>query len=570
MCNGTLTRAAVLVCFLASGGVAQSPPAAAPAEVSSKDADVTFKSKVNLVLVPVVVRDRAGKAVGTLTKEDFQLFDKGKVQAITKFSIEKSGGTSIKVAGPRVDPAGVTDAVAPNIIAPDHFVAYLFDDIHLEFGDLAQVRDAAWRHLTANLQKTDRAAIYTTSGQTVQDFTDDRDKLHETLLKIRPRPIARSGAQQCPDVSFYMADLIQNKHDSSALNVATQETLICANMDSTMITAARSMAQAAASQALSAGEQETRVALSVIKDMVRRISAMPGQRVVVLASPGFIRLNDQLQDETDIIDRAIKNNVTISGIDARGLYTDTADISKRTFSPAIMIAKSQMDRESARQSSDIIAELSSGTGGTFVQNTNDLAGGFKEVSATPDFYYVLGFSPQNLKLDGNYHALKISLKTPNGLTAKARRGYYAPRHLSDADEDSKEEISQALFSREEMRDIPIEMHTQFFKVNDNEAKLAVLARIDVRKLKFRKVDGRNGDELMIVSGLFDRNGNYLQGITKVLKMRLKDDTLEGKVNSGITIRSDFKIAPGTYVIRLVVRDAEGQMMAAQNGAVEIP
>ena len=175
-----------------------------------------------------------------------------------------------------------------------------------------------------------------------------------------------------------------------------------------------------------------------------------------------------------------------------------------------------------------------------------------------------------VKANGSYHSLKVSLKVSSGLTTKARRGYYAPRHLTDADDEAKEEISQALFSRDEMNDIPLDMHTQFFKSSDVAAQLTVLARIDVRKLHFRKVDDRNGDDVMVVYAIFDRNGNYLQGVTKKVQMRLKNDTLATKVNSGISVRSDFKVGPGTYVIRLVVRDAEGQMMAARNGAVEIP
>ena len=58
------------------------------------------------------------------------------------------------------------------------------------------------------LQSTDRVAIFTTSGQTQLDFTDDRDKLHETLNRLRPHPITGSGVQECPDVSYYMADQI--------------------------------------------------------------------------------------------------------------------------------------------------------------------------------------------------------------------------------------------------------------------------------------------------------------------------------------------------------------------------
>jgi len=548
----------------------QTPPSTA-AEVSAKDAPATFSSKVSLVLVPVVVRDRDHKTVGTLKQEDFQLYDKGKLQTITKFSVEKAAARTVPVA-PATEAADPTKPATPtaSVALPERFFAYLFDDVHIEFGNLVQVRDAAWKHMSTTLKPADRAAIYTTSGQTMLDFTDDPDKLHETLMKLRPRPISRTSVQDCPDISFYQADLIQNKNDPSALNVGTQEALVCMNLDPSQIATARQMAQSTASRVLSEGEHETKVSLSVLNDIVRRMTGTPGQRTLILVSPGFLRLNEQLQDETGIIDRAIKGNVTISALDARGLYTDTSDISKRTISAAVQSQKQQMERESARQSADVMAELADGTGGTFVQNTNDLVSGFKEVAAAPEYYYVLGFSPQNLKLDGGYHALKVSLKAQSGLTAKARRGYYAPRHLSDADEEAKEEISQALFSRDEMNDIPIDMHTQFFKSTDVAARLVVVARVDVRKLHFRKVDGRNGDDVMIVYAIFDRNGNYLQGITKKVQMRLKDDTLESKVNSGISVRSEFKVGPGTYVIRLVVRDAEGQMMAARNGAVEIP
>jgi len=30
------------------------------------------------------------------------------------------------------------------------------------------------------------------------------------------------------------------------------------------------------------------------------------------------------------------------------------------------------------------------------------------------------------------------------------------------------------------------------------------------------------------------------------------------------------VKPGSYLVRLVVRDGEGQLMSAENGAVEIP
>jgi VWFA-related protein len=569
---------AVLACLSRVQSVpAQNAPAQATGEVASQGVPITFQSKVNLVLVPVVVRDKAGKPVGTLSKEDFQLFDKGKPQVISRFSVEKPGAKPIAAVPPLTIPLeklpGETPAApsATDVLAPDHFTAWLFDDIHLSFGDLANARQAAEKYLQASPDPAYRTAIFTTSGQTTADFTDDADQLRAALAQLRPRPVSRSTVQECPDVSYYMADLIVNKNDTMALNAAAQEAYVCSNMSPPQtVKDAIPYAQSAAQRALNEGEHETRIALESLNILVRRMGAMPGQRVIVMFSPGFQRLNEQIQNESDVIDRAIKANITINTLDARGLYTDMPDISKRTYSTQALIAKQQYDRDAARAAADLMAELAGATGGSFFENNNDLAKGVKELSSAPEVYYVLGFSPQNLKLDGAYHALKVTLREPAGLLAKARRGYYAPRHLSDADEEAKEEISRALFSREEMHDIPADVHTQFFKSSATEARLVLVTRLDVRKLRYRKADGRNNNVVLVVSGLFDRNGNFLQSVSKMLTMRLKDETLAGKLDAGIALRAEFKVAPGKYVLRLVVRDAEGQMMAAQNGAVEIP
>jgi hypothetical protein len=113
------------------------------------------------------------------------------------------------------------------------------------------------------------------------------------------------------------------------------------------------------------------------------------------------------------------------------------------------------------------------------------------------------------------------------------------------------------------------LHTQFFKLSDTDAKLTVLAHVDVNQLHFQKENGRNNDDLTIVSVIFDRNGNYVTGIEKTLQLHLKDDTLASKLGSGLSLKSNFDLRPGGYLVRLVVRDAQGQM-AAENGAVEIP
>lgn len=554
---------------------AQNPaPATAPPadpnqpEMATKDSPTTFKMRVNLVMVPVVVRDSKGRAVAALHVEDFQLFDRGKPQVIAKFSAEQSGPKT-KEAPPAIPTLQTEDQTPPPDI-PERFIAYLFDDQHLEFGDLVRSRDAAIHHLTS-LAITDRAAVYTTSGQDQIEFTDDKDKLQDTMMRIRPRSIMDPGGMvQCPDISYYMADLMINKNDPTALSLASGEVIACNPGISAASAAA--MAQGAAQRVLGVGSQETRVSLLVLKEVVRRMSGMPGQRIILLVSPGFITPTEQ-SEKMDVLDRAIKGNVLINGLDARGLWTDPSlDASRPNngHSPQFLTLKNQYDRDAASAQADVLAEMAYGTGGSFFQNNNDLNEGFRRLATAPEYYYLLGFSPQNLKLDGNFHALKVTLKPRAGLDIQARKGYYAPKKLSDAAETAKQEIEEALFSRDEMHELPVELHTQFFKTSDKDASLAVLCRMDPKHIPFRKADGRNYNNITIVSGIFDRNGNFISGWQKMVELRLKDDTLTRLTATGMSVRTNFSVNPGTYMVRLVVRDSEGQLMSAANGAVAIP
>ena len=299
-------------------------------------------------------------------------------------------------------------------------------------------------------------------------------------------------------------------------------------------TAAQALAESAARRALDVGDAESRLVMGALKNAERRIAAAPGQRTIVFISPGF--LTPQLEDQvTEIIERAVRANIIISSLDARGLYTidPAGDISRPgSPNPAFMQQMFLYESQSETSNQMVLGEFADGTGGTYFHNNNDLEEGFRRIASAPEFYYVLGFSPQNLKLDGHYHKLKVTLKDQQKFTLQARRGYYAPKHVADPAEQDKQEIEEALFSQDELHDIPIELHTQFFKSSGDNAKLTVVAHIDVKGLHFRKVDGRNRDDLTIVSALFDRNGDFVQGSKKILEMRLKDGTLEHKLGRG--------------------------------------
>ena len=555
---------------------AKQASAPAPAEeVSSHDTPATFKVRVNLVLVRVVVRDSKGKIVSDLKKEDFQLFDNKKLQTISSFNVETpEARTASALASNAAGSSSSADAVGGKaVVLPQRFVSMVFDDVHLSMSDALFVRDSAKRFFDS-LAASDRVSLNTSSGQLTQEFTDDHDKLANALRGILPRSVSSQNTNQCPDVGYYQADLIVNKSDTQALAVATEDALQCAfNGDPRMTAAAQSLAQSQAFSTLSLGDNETEYAYRHMEEVIRRLASMPGQRVLVLVSPGF--LTTTLQSEaSEIVDRATRSNIVINTIDARGLYApdimgDIADPPpSQSYRTVGFKSSYRVAAQFAQQ--DVLAQLADGTGGKFYHNRNDVDEAMREAGAAPAYSYLLGFSPQNLKIDGRFHALRVTLASKEKFEIQARHGYFAPKTVMDPAESAKLEIQEALFSQEEIRDLPVDFQTQFFRKDEAQARLAVLTHFDLKGLHFQKALGRNNDELTIVTGLFDENGNFVTGLSKTVDMKLLDTTYTKLSRSGFTVKSSFDVKPGTYLVRLVVRDAVGAQMAARNGAVVIP
>ena len=546
-------------------------------EVATKDTGTTFKLRVNLVQVRVVVRDESGKAVENLKREDFQIYDQGKPQVISTFGVEtpesrrEKAEAAAKTQAGEVEEGGTGKAL---VAMPQRFVSLVFDDTHLSNSHATFVRVNA-KALIESMTPTDRMGIYSTSGEVTKEFTSDKAALERTMLGVTERAMMgkTNSVTNCPDVTHYMADLALNKHDAGVLGVVTDEVLHCQFQgDARMLPAARTVAQSALTQALTAGDTDNEYMYRHLEDAIRRLGGMPGERIMVFVSPGFL-LTTQHLDEIGIIDRANRAGIVINTIDARGLYTPEigGDISKPR-SDTVMTAGYKNTYRSAEQfeSQFALDDFAAGTGGTFFHNSNDLKGGLLRAGAAPEVSYVLGFSPQNQKMDGTYHVLKVKLTGKQKYSIQARKGYYAPRKLDDPKEQAKTEIQEAVFSQDEMMDVPFDLQTQYFKTEEPGAHLSVVSHIDVKGLHFRKAEGRNWDDLTVATVIFDEDGNYVTGGEKILEMRLLDKTYERLSHTGLTMKSSFEVKPGKYVVRQVIRDSEGAQMAAKNGSVVIP
>lgn len=569
-----LLAAAILAGGSAREIRAQEP---APPEITTQTTPFTLKVQSNEVPVRVVVRDHEGRAVRNLRRENFRLLDEGKPQVVTRFYSEgQAEAPATSTAGP-----GPAAALSSSVQPPERFVALYFDDLVMKPGDLARLRPAATHYLENSLQPTDRAGLYTSSGEDTVDFTADRGKLVRAIAQLKPVYLYSTAGEECPDLSDYQAWLIDEMHDAQATDLAQRQVFSCLchadpeNPQPAACPGAAGRVASAARMRWRAAQQQEKASLGGLRDLVRRLSVMPGQRSIVFVSRGFFSAT-QTATMAETIDRAVRAGVVINSLDARGLYTLLAggDASQRNAglrgaAAGQLIA---LQTTAAQQDADVLSAMAEGTGGVFFQNNNDMNAGFRAVGALADFYYVLVFSPSDLKTNGEYHHLKVTLEdvSPKSqFRVQARRGYFAPTTAESRAHREEDEIADAVFSRDQMNSSWLRFGMRFFKTVSGQARVTIVANLDPAGLRFRSENGLHVDDVTFVTVLFDGNGNLVEGVRKLLKMRLKDSTLESARGPGITTTSDFQVPPGTYLVREVVRD-QGGMVSTANDTIEIP
>src|SRR5262249_39793813 len=119
-------RAAAATGFLGGAlpgqGTKEAPRAGATAQISVA---------VNELIIPVVVRDNSGRAVGGLTKDQFQVFDRGKLRSIARFHSESRSSEGLASDVGQSELARPSDA-NPQARAVRRFIVILFDNRHME------------------------------------------------------------------------------------------------------------------------------------------------------------------------------------------------------------------------------------------------------------------------------------------------------------------------------------------------------------------------------------------------------------------------------------------------------
>jgi VWFA-related protein len=570
---------------------------------------IVIKATTNLVLVRVVVRDAKGNPVEGLKKEDFRLLDRGREQTISQF--EES------VAGPVIGATVMTSTPGqaqpePQPDLPENFIALYIDDLDTNDANMMQVRAAADRYVAEQLHPKDRIALFTSGGMAL-DFTSDTKLIHDALLKLRASPrsmlreschltdyeaseIIRMGGIYDPTSDVWQAAIADSAHCDQAIKPIDQS----ASTSSRSGSGSGKHVVPGDLPGVSIGvpplalrvDAQARVLeqtnLDGLSFAVKATSQMPGRRTVILVSPGF--LSDSVQTEVNrIIDQALRSQVVVSSLDPRGLamLLRVADASQES------IGVYSVDKRRDMTATGVLEEIAYSTGGQYFHNDNDLTAGFAALSGSPA-YYTLAFSPSDLKQDGQFHLLKVTLAGEHkGVSVQARKGYFAtanqpePRVTASGasgigsapgtsapspanDPAVHEQIRAALFAKTDLSQLSVTLEAKPGEAEGDTRSLSVTSHLDGKDFPFGKDGDNSVNTVVFAFGVFDQKGNLLTVQQKHDDLVVPEGQISSFLNAGVDETVSFQLKAGSYWLREVVIEAEGHHMAAFSRTVKIP
>ena len=524
-----------------SGGLlaAQQPAPQTPAPQADQP-PVSFRVEVNYVEVDAVVTDAQGTPISNLTKNDFEIYEDGKKQDVSTFSL-------VNIPIERAErPLFASAPVEADVQSNDHVEGRIYllvlDDVHTDLTRTPRVKAAATRFIETNFGTNDLAAVvYTGRAGDGQDFTNNPRLLIAAINKFNGRKL-RSGTL--------------NRIEGARVNPGTGALEPGDDIDQ-MDRAFRARSMANSIRKLSefmAGVRGRRKTMILIGEGVDfDIYQAVGQLGSTASSV--------LLDTHDAIAAATRGNVTIYTIDPRGLMNAESDLIE--VAGTIGDADGRAIANEMRLSQDSLRVLADATGGFAAVNRNDLNGAFDRIVTENSSYYMLGFYSTNDRRNGRYRKLEVRVSRP-GLRVRNRAGYYEARGrapnqpAASASNVIAPALSDALGSPLPVSGVPMKVFAAPFKGTAPNAAVALALEIDVSTLDFVEGNGTFNEQIEVAYTAVNNQGKVFPGERQTATLTLKPDTYERAKARGFRVLSQASLPPGRYQIRVAAGNKAGK------------
>lgn len=553
-----------------------------------------LSSESRVVRIDAVVRDGKGQVVPGLKSGDFAIFDDGKRQAISTFQVENH--TPIAFLSQKATSGALAPAHAQQLSRPRYVTLY-FDDLHTKWGDLKHVQEAARNFVLHGLEPQDRVAVATSSSTVTLDFTTDTAKMLDAVNRLQPHERVFDSLG-CPRITAQDAYLIANFPTGSILasgdadnelvnpgytsndayGVALREAEQCncsdnANIEPDCARQQQQLVLTLAKQIWQPTQLVSQDTLNTIRAVVSDLATKSGERVLVLASAGFLTGTMENQVDTLMSD-ALRQEIVINALDAKGLYTEDPghgriqnEMSGETMDFELEHEGENFDWKLMAANAAMV-DFTVGTGGRFFHDRNDLTAGYYSLAVAPDTEYLLGFVPENSKSNGAFHKLRVEVNAPGKCYVQARPGYFAPAR-ERTKETREQRIDAEVRGNEERNDFPVSVTEEDVGTANGMQQLRIHTHIDIARLPFHRENGRRVDMLTLVVALFDAGGQVVAGKEAQIQLALRPADFELLSREGVGGATFLEAPPGQYRLRVLVQEAEHGTINATSQSVKV-
>jgi hypothetical protein len=217
---------------------------------------------------------------------------------------------------------------------------------------------------------------------------------------------------------------------------------------------------------------------------------------------------------------------------------------------------------------EVMATLSTDTGGTAFFDSNDFAPAFAKVQADTSAYYAIGFRSSNPARDGKYRKLTVKIDR-SGIKLEYRPGYYAPADFKHSGkEDREQELDDQLASDLPATDMAVYMDAMYFRLDANRLYMPVSLVVPGSQIPFVKNGDKDKATLDIVGAVIDETRRPVGRIRDTVKLNL-DPGLQAR-QKNIQYTTSFNLPPGKYQIKFVVRENQTGRMGSFIAEVALP
>jgi VWFA-related protein len=526
----------------------QASPPAAPAQNPQQPGGFVMKVNAELVLTNVVARDtKTGELVRGLKQSDFTVYENGKQQQIATFDFQSvdmaaplnEATVSGLAAGTSGPGSKAVVAARPEDLRNHRLIVLFFDLTTMQPEDLERSVVAARDFLKKKMASADLVALVSL-GDTLkvdQDFTADKDALWNEV-GIYNGTQGQGFAQGANANSNQVEDTTGYTPDESEYNDL--------NTDRELF------------------------ALRAISKSLEKISE---KKSLLYFSGGISR--DGIENQASLraaINSAVRANLAIYSVDTRGLQAisplgDASTGSLRgtgAYNGGALL--NNMNQNFATQ--EVMATLSSDTGGKAFFDSNDFAPAFAQVQRDTSAYYAIGFHSTNPARDGKYRKLTIKINRP-GIKLEYRPGYYAPSDFQHSGkEDRERDLEEQLSSDLPATDMAVYLDALYFRLDENRFYVPVSLIVPGSQVPFVKGGDKDKATLDIIGVVIDEVKRPIGRARETVKLNL-DQSL-GARQKNIQYNTSFNLPPGKYHLKFVVRENQTGRMGSFEADINLP